>query len=87
MMSFRTYIWCNSVATAAMLCVSGVQLWLYCSGYGSLNGWVVLLQGASSVACAAMIPLTYRRTRRRMEQAKADATLPQWRAPSRHLDW
>ena len=86
-MSWKTYLLVNSVVTSGLLLSAGLALWLYLSGSASENGWIVLVQVVTAVANAALFALTYSGTRRRMEQARADAMLPSWRPPSAKLDW
>ena len=87
MMSWKRYLWVNSIVTGGLLLSAGLALWLYSSGSPSENGWIVLVQVVTAVANAALFAVTYSGTRRRMEQARADATLPAWRPPTTKLDW
>ena len=86
-MSWKAYIWTTSICDVGVLSTSRFQFGLYLDGYRSVDGWAVLAQLIGSVACTATTVLTYKRTRRRFAQAKADATLPIWRPPSRDLSW
>ena len=85
MMSFKTHMWVTTIAAGLFLCSSGLQLWLYLSGVRLENEWVVLVQVVSAIAFAAMIILTYRRTWRSLEQARAEAMPPPWHPPSANL--
>ena len=85
MISWKAYIWTMSISAAIMLVTAGFDVGLHFAGSGS--GKVALIQCASALAFTAITLLTGKRTRRRMNQAKADAKLPAWQPPSRDLRW
>ena len=87
MMSWKTYLWVNGILTGLMLFSAGLAAWLYFSGRVSGYGWIALAQVVLAIGNAALFALTYRGTRRRIEQARADARLPAWQPPSAKLDW
>ena len=87
MMSWKTYLWANSITAGLLLCSAGLALWSYLFSALPDNAWIVLVQVASAVGFATVLALTCQRRRTRMEQARADAMPPPWRPPSAELDW